>query len=980
MFVLFSILLGQQIAAKTGDLGSLTWTQNGETLTISGNGPMPDLDEEEVPWNYYNVSYLVIEEGVTHIGTCISELSTRISSLEIPKSVKSVSDNCLYSYVTPEPVLRDFYIKSATFSSVSIESMKYYYSKNKDVTYHIPFGSMELFKQQWGDEFNYEEDMPGSGSTGDLTWTMDKYGTLLIIGDGKMPDYSSPTATPWATFADKIKNVIFTDTIKHIGDYALAGCTNLERLVIKSHTPPTLGVESMSKNQDYTINVNHKYKESYATNWGSQYHFEGSIIWPSSDLTKLRTWGFGTNLVHTVYVISPDTTEAIVFPSLSETDQLNYCAGWIVNNGEPNFVRELAQKIKKLTLYDGFTSFTSSRGTDYFTEIHLPNTIKDYDFEDCTKLKRFEFPTSMSSIPSMAFYRCYALDSLHIPAHVKTIGTEAFLNCKSLKTITIEEGLTAILAEPFKGCPISEIRFPSTLGSIGDKSLSNFSEVYFNSVPSGWGAFCNNEGKIIIHVPCGKAKTAAARWSHNHGNTKVTFANIIDDVFTYKVKVTTNDSTLGHVAYTDTLSCTYNKMRIEAIPQEGCHFRHFSNGSQNIIDSIDITSDTVIVAYFERDNAKELTIDTEITGHGSVQITHLGNDIQKGDLITVKAVPDSSCSFFYMWSDGNQKATRSFVINADTTIKAIFLEGISGTPDYRTGCDSVLYAISPEKVSRYVKWDGQKVVITDSVSKVLDFAYYMLTRYIFEIPANIKTIKNEINGYTFYLKGKVEKIEGSKHTLYVPCGLYDYYVELSNGKNTVISYYDGFNFIATSNNEAYGEVIFADSNKCVIPVTAKAKPGYHFAYWSNGETTDTLTIELYSDTTLVAYFAPDAVTLTIEQLEGGTIIGEEGTYPYESVVELIAKPDSLYEFERWSDGETDSIRQITLTADTTISAIFRKEETTTVKTIESDKELVDVYNIQGVCLKQRVKREDALHDLPASVYVVGRNLKVQTKH
>jgi hypothetical protein len=53
-----------------GTIGKLTWTLKNETLTISGEGNMPDEIYSNYLWDFEldSVSEIVIENGVTNIG------------------------------------------------------------------------------------------------------------------------------------------------------------------------------------------------------------------------------------------------------------------------------------------------------------------------------------------------------------------------------------------------------------------------------------------------------------------------------------------------------------------------------------------------------------------------------------------------------------------------------------------------------------------------------------------------------------------------------------------------------------------------------------------------------------------------------------------------------------------------------------------------------------------------------------------------
>ena len=76
----------------------------------------------------------------------------------------------------------------------------------------------------------------GDGSN--LKWSLDDKGTLTISGTGAMDDYQyydeSDGSTyvyhksPWASYADDIKSVVFKEGITEIGNYAFAACKKLE--------------------------------------------------------------------------------------------------------------------------------------------------------------------------------------------------------------------------------------------------------------------------------------------------------------------------------------------------------------------------------------------------------------------------------------------------------------------------------------------------------------------------------------------------------------------------------------------------------------------------------------------------------------------------------------------------------------------------------------------------------------------------------
>ena len=96
--------------------------------------------------------------------------------------------------------------------------------------------------------------------------------------------------------------------------------------------------------------------------------------------------------------------------------------------------------------------------------------------------------------------------------------------------------------------------------------------------------------------------------------------------------------------------------------------------------------------------------------------------------------------------------------------------------------------------------------------------------------------------------------------------------------------------------------------------------GYEFVQWNDGNTDATREVTVTSDATFTA---------TIRKLPTVTLNGDNctltgsGTYSYGANVEISCVPNDLYEFVRWSDGNTNAIRIITVTEDITLTAVTR---------------------------------------------------------
>ena len=114
-----------------------------------------------------------------------------------------------------------------------------------------------------------------------------------------------------------------------------------------------------------------------------------------------------------------------------------------------------------------------------------------------------------------------------------------------------------------------------------------------------------------------------------------------------------------------------------------------------------------------------------------------------------------------------------------------------------------------------------------------------------------------------------------------------------------------------------------------VNITATPDEGFVFAGWDgNDSDSNSLTINLNSEITIQAVFL-QAFTLEINQTEGGTIIGEQGTYGNDADITLEAVSNDGFIFKNWIGlNETSTSLTINLNEDLTISALFIEQSQT----------------------------------------------------
>ena len=112
-----------------------------------------------------------------------------------------------------------------------------------------------------------------------------------------------------------------------------------------------------------------------------------------------------------------------------------------------------------------------------------------------------------------------------------------------------------------------------------------------------------------------------------------------------------------------------------------------------------------------------------------------------------------------------------------------------------------------------------------------------------------------------------------------------------------------------------------------LTLKAIADEHYHFMGWTDGEKASERQLTIKSDTAFEAIFAIDSFKIEALAEAGGTVTGA-GVYPYGTEIKLVATPDTDngFHFVNWSDGVTDTARQLTVTEDLNLTASFDKDK------------------------------------------------------
>ena len=518
----------------------------------------------------------------------------------------------------------------------------------------------------------------------------------------------------------------------------------------------------------------------------------------------------------------------------------------------------------------GNEAFYNCSGLTSVTIGNSVTSIGKKAFYYCTDLISITIPNSVTSIGEYAFEHCTGLTSVSIPNNVTSIGSYAFQNCSGLTSITIPNGVTSIGVCAFYYCTdLISITIPNSVTSIGEYAFSwcgSLSVVNMESsspAEIGTDIFSNTASSLKIFVPCSSVQTykEAAGWS--------IYSSCIQGSIS-SVKADSSDDSKGSVTYPQTIC----ENVITALPNYGYHFTQWSDGNIENPRAVDPTENKSYTAEFE---ANTYTIVT-VSSNSDWGITSGDGSISYLENVTISATPNYGYHFV-QWADNNTDNPRTIIITQDTTFTAIFAknkyivtkiadksQGSVSGPSQAEYLDQVSLSAVPEYGYHFTQWsDGVKdnprtFELTRDTTFTAEFApnQYSLTLQCdseqgivegagtFDFQAQAQISATPAYGYHFSSWSDGNTDNPRKYTITKDVTL------TANFAPNIYS-------ISLSCNSEQGQVTGNGSYTYLSnrSIEAIANYGYHFAKWSDGNTSNPRTIELRQDTAFVAIFAID---------------------------------------------------------------------------------------------------------------------------
>ena len=479
---------GGTASGTCGESAYWSFNEANGTLTISGTGEMFD---EKSPWSQYSkqVTQIVIENGITRIGTASFSNCSKATSIDIGKDVESIGPGCFGMYNKLTDV---YYASSASdWAAITIE------------------GTNEALRAA---NMHYTE----SYSCGEnVTWSFDeRTGTLTISGTGPMTNYETPEAVPWYGLRKDIQRIVVEDGVTSIGKWAFSAYTELRNITISDsvtnisdyafHQCRSLKVVFYNGTQEDWDNIAIGEMNHYLTDAALRFpEIVTGACGENATYSLNRTTGVltisGTGQMYDYDTDSPFADNAEIESVIIENG--------ITTVGEWAFTG--SSKIRTVTLPNTLSEIGefAFRGCTLLRNIALPlslTTLGNSAFFGCTSLYAVLLPNSLVELGERAFESCTTLYKVNIPASVTSFGRYAFRYCSGLGIVELEYGLETIGEGAFFQCTyLADMYIPSTVTIIGNRAFAGCTDLYRVNMSDaiatiGTGAFnnCSHLGKV----------------------------------------------------------------------------------------------------------------------------------------------------------------------------------------------------------------------------------------------------------------------------------------------------------------------------------------------------------------------------------------------------------------------------------------------------------------------------------------------------
>ena len=666
--------------------GLINWTFQNGTLTIgciTNSCAMPNYSYTQLsygvaftaaPWVVHrpSINNVVIENGVSNIGTNAFRGCFYINSVTIPNSVISIGN---YAFCDTDLQMVDIpnSVKSigdwAFYGCAGLESL----------TIGNSVESIGLCAFQ--DCFNITSiNIPNSVTfLGNQSFS--GCSSLQFV---TIPNTVTSLGNHIFSYCSSLTSVIIPNSVTSIGYWAFGECTNLNMITSKATIPPAVQNNTFSGVPPTSaIYVPCGSVSAYQTAWSYFSNFigvpmqgscgpslswildcNGTITisgngemqnydhyWNGGSLVSSAPWYPLRNSINTVIIengvsnigsnafFSCRSLESVTIPNSVtsiEDSAFNGCSS-LFSVTIPNSVTSIGvgafgncHSLFSMTIPDSIISigdyaFAECWGLESVTIGNSVETIGESAFEDCLSLIKITIPNSVISVDYWAFYNCSSLESVNLGNSLESIGWGAFGDCHSLISITIPNSVTYIGDWAFEGCwSLESVIISNSVNSLGNHLFSNCSSLFSVIIPDSVTSIGNNafsDCSSLESLTIGNSVVTIGDWAFSYCQSlsSVTIPNSVtslgDWAFYYCSSL--ESLTIGNSVTYIGRDAFYNCSSLESVTL-GNSLETIEGGAFNecydlkTVNFNAINCDTMVDVFFDCPNLEQVNIGSEV--------------------------------------------------------------------------------------------------------------------------------------------------------------------------------------------------------------------------------------------------------------------------------------------------------------------------------------------------------------------------------
>lgn len=439
----------------------MAYISEGRHAVIYGNGEVKGFNYI----SHEDLDTAEIKEGITHLGSLFSAGASMVNltDIKLPDGVVSFGDDFLDRQNRLSKLIFGYGVETIEAGAVGsvVETVVIPNSLKKLGRTNFLGGEIYYLgtEEEWANvtvegTYNTVYFAKDGGKFGDnMAWHLNNEGVLTIIGDGRMINFTAENPAPWSEYSDSITQIVFTNDITYIGDYAFKG------LNISNITVPK-GVEGIG---DYAYADNDKLTE----------------LMLYEPVTEIGEGAFDNcDNIEKVYLCGELKLEKISVGIKNDA----------LNDGNVILITDKGQCGDNIFWFLDRDGILELRGSGEMYEYEKSDQIPWYKHR--TKVLEARLSDDITKLASSTFGSCSNMTKVNIPANM--LEVTGFSNILTVKCFIIPDGITSIGEKAFMYSSGTEIiAIPKSVTAAGSYAFwynDGLTDVYYGGNEEEWAA------------------------------------------------------------------------------------------------------------------------------------------------------------------------------------------------------------------------------------------------------------------------------------------------------------------------------------------------------------------------------------------------------------------------------------------------------------------------------------------------------------